>query len=76
MSLPSRKRGLKYYMDCFICFSFKVASLAEAWIEIFLLSFPFTKSIVASLAEAWIEMDCNLCRLHVCICRFPRGSVD
>ena len=36
------------------CFS--VASLAEAWIEIYNVVKALTDGFVASLAEAWIEM--------------------
>ena len=54
----------------------KVAPLAGAWIEMFVLSAFSVISPVAPLAGAWIEItvivrfDCPL------TCRSPRGSVD
>ena len=56
MSLPSRKRGLKYLESDLIPCQIIVASLAEAWIEIELKHHPVLLHYVASLAEAWIEM--------------------
>ena len=57
MSPPSRRRGLK----CLLCIAainpYMVASFAEAWIEMTILSNHNQEAlIVASFAEAWIEI--------------------
>ena len=55
-SLPLRKRGLKFWIWERGVLVAGVASLAEAWIEIFAVWSMFICHGVASLAEAWIEI--------------------
>ena len=55
-SPPSRRRGLKLKKGQ-IFFGNKVASFAEAWIEIETICIiMFSRFYVASFAEAWIEI--------------------
>ena len=56
LSPPSRRRGLKYHMLFLEVQKTRVASLAEAWIEILKDPDSFQTKHVASLAEAWIEI--------------------
>ena len=53
-----------------------VASLAEAWIEIFSGLASGERVNVASLAEAWIEIVMTICEVGSGRGRLPRGGVD
>ncbi len=53
-----------------------VASLAEAWIEIFVLYNHNHRKEVASLAEAWIEIRQTKGNSLSIAGRLPRGGVD
>ncbi len=55
-SPPSRRRGLKLEKLVTFLKPVRVASLAEAWIEINSLRAQRSMKAVASLAEAWIEI--------------------
>ena len=55
-SPPSRRRGLKYSIRSNNHARHKVASLAEAWIEICGRCTASCYASVASLTEAWIEI--------------------
>ena len=54
----------------------EVTSLAEVWIEMFLLTDPPATTRVTSLAEVWIEI--HIASRHPAkpLCHFPCGSVD
>ena len=54
----------------------RVASLAEAWIEIEQEQWCAYLLLVASLAEAWIEIIFTSRNHGDLWCRFPRGRVD
>ena len=54
----------------------KVAPLAGAWIEMFVLSAFSVISPVAPLAGEWIEICYSCHNGNYVLCRSPRGSVD
>ncbi len=56
MSLPSRERGLKFYLTTHCLSLLFVAPLAGAWIEITKMTVSQYCFSVAPLAGAWIEM--------------------
>ena len=55
---------------------YSVASLAEAWIEIFWVPADGMVPMVASLAEAWIEISDIIYQAVTGGSRLPRGGVD
>ena len=55
-SLPSWERGLKFLKTMELLKKQDVAPLVGAWIEIILISLPFTLVEVAPLVGAWIEI--------------------
>ena len=56
MSLPSRERGLKYYLESIEGNKREVAPFAGAWIEISVLMEFYDSVKVAPFAGAWIEI--------------------
>ena len=56
-SHPSWVRGLKSYLNASQEWSFSVAPLVGAWIEIISSSLLSLLSLVAPLVGAWIEID-------------------
>ena len=56
MSLPSRERGLKYFLSLQQFIVVPVAPLAGAWIEIRRTDGHKSCGVVAPLAGAWIEI--------------------
>ena len=75
-SPPSRRRGLKFKDQEKYNKTVAVASLAEAWIEIFAMSIYSSSGRVASLAEAWIEIHEDRWIYAGRRRRLPRGGVD
>ena len=57
-------------------FPVRVASFAEAWIEIMELQYAIDTPEVASFAEAWIEITPFNLDFMYDICRLLRGGVD
>ena len=75
-SLPLRKCGLKCCEPHPLLSTQHVTSLAEVWIEIFLMRSEKLAHSVTSLAEVWIEILNKNVTAPIAAGHFPCGSVD
>ena len=73
-SLPSRGRGLKFYILQKVSCPGKVAPLAGAWIEMPVTGDNILDMCVAPLAGAWIEIEAGAPCTPIRNCRSPRGA--